>query len=226
MTLLIVAATPFEIMPLKSYLEQHFTSPAPNIFAKEELQIRLLITGIGQMLTGYAMGYAIAHEDYDFAINAGVAGAHNRKLEVGQVVNVYSEQFGDLGAEDADGSFLSIHDLGLLPMDEAPFSAGKILNKDASAFDFLPKVHGVTVNKVHGYEPTIASDYARYQADVESMEGAAFAYICRLHEIPFLQIRAISNYVEARNREAWNLPLAITNLNQVLQQIVAIFSND
>ncbi len=224
MKLLVVAATLFEVLPLKSYLEQHFTCIAPNIFAKEELQIHLLITGIGQMLTGYAMGYVIAKENYDFAINAGVAGAYNRELQIGQVVNVNTEQFGDLGAEDADGSFLSIHNLGLLPMDEAPFSAGKILNKEANAFDFLTKVHGVTVNKVHGYEPTIARDYARYQADVESMEGAAFAYICRVHEIPFLQIRAISNYVESRNREAWNLPLAITNLNKVLQQIITILS--
>lgn len=223
MNILIVAATPFEVMPLKAYLEQHFTNPTPDIFVQEELQVRLLITGIGQMLTAYAMGYILAQENYDFAINAGVAGAYNRTLEIGQVVNVYSEQFGDLGAEDADGSFLSIHALGLLPLNETPFSNGKIENEAASGFTFLTKVKGVTVNKVHGYAPSIKADYQRYQADVESMEGAAFAYICKVHGIQFLQIRSISNYVESRNRDAWNLPLAITNLNEALQQLLAVF---
>ncbi len=223
MNILIVAATPFEILPLKNYLEQHFTETPSNIFVKENIQIRLLITGVGQMLTAYAMGYVLANENYDFAINAGVAGAYNRALSIGQVVNVYSEQFGDLGAEDADGNFLSIHSLGLLPMDDAPFKAGKIENEAGGKFDFLPKVIGATVNKVHGYAPNIEAAKIRLQADVESMEGAAFAYICSAQQLPYLQIRAISNYVEPRNRDAWNLPLAIDNLNEVLVQLIQTF---
>ena len=55
------------------------------------------------------------------------------------------------------------------------------------------------------------------------MEGAAFFYACLLAKIPFLEIRSISNYVEARNRETWNLPLAINNLNQILIEILEAF---
>jgi len=38
--------------------------------------------------------------------------------------------------------------------------------------------------------------------------------------IRFIQIRSISNYVEERNRENWNLDLAIRNLNIELRNII------
>jgi len=47
----------------------------------------------------------------------------------------------------------------------------------------------------------------------ESMEGAAFFYACKQAGVPCLQIRAVSNYVEKRNRDAWQIGLAIKNLN-------------
>ncbi len=52
------------------------------------------------------------------------------------------------------------------------------------------------------------------------MEGAAFFYACLMTQAPFLQIRAISNYVEPRNKDNWNIPLAIDRLNEVLAQMV------
>ena len=40
------------------------------------------------------------------------------------------------------------------------------------------------------------------------MEGAAAAHLCRLYGVPFLELRGISNQVEDRQVEQWNLPLA------------------
>ena len=48
------------------------------------------------------------------------------------------------------------------------------------------------------------------------MEGAAFFYACLMMQVPFLEIRSISNHVEPRNRAAWDIPLAIGQLNEVL----------
>ncbi|MEM9847875.1 MAG: hypothetical protein AAF847_08290 [Bacteroidota bacterium] len=81
----------------------------------------------------------------------------------------------------------------------------------------------MTVNKVHGYEPSIEQITSKYPVQVESMEGAAFFYAALVSETPFLQIRAISNYVEARNRDNWKLGLAIDNLNEVLVEILKSF---
>jgi futalosine hydrolase len=48
---------------------------------------------------------------------------------------------------------------------------------------------------------------------IESMEGAAFFYACRQAGVPCMQIRAVSNYVEKRNRDNWQIGLAVKNLN-------------
>jgi futalosine hydrolase len=50
------------------------------------------------------------------------------------------------------------------------------------------------------------------------MEGAAFHFVCLREEIPFMQIRVVSNYVEPRNKNSWNIPLAIANLNDFLRK--------
>jgi futalosine hydrolase len=46
------------------------------------------------------------------------------------------------------------------------------------------------------------------------MEGAAFHYVCLLEKAPFAQVRAISNYVETRDKSKWQIPTAIQSLNQ------------
>jgi futalosine hydrolase len=55
------------------------------------------------------------------------------------------------------------------------------------------------------------------------MEGAAFMHACLISNVPFAQVRAVSNIVEKRNREAWNLGEAIGNLGRsavaILEQL-------
>jgi futalosine hydrolase len=223
MKILIVAATPYELAPLKVHLTRNFDQSLAGGFAKNELEVYLNITGPGMTLTAYHLGLLFAHSAFDLAINAGIAGAFDKNLKLGEVVHVVSERFGDLGVEEAGGTFTGIHELGLIGPDEPPFLNGELLNSAALAFDFLPKFSGLTVNKVHGTAASIAAIRNKYAAGVESMEGAAFFYACLSAEQPFLEIRAISNYVEPRNREAWNLPLAIGNLNNVLIELLDTF---
>jgi futalosine hydrolase len=48
------------------------------------------------------------------------------------------------------------------------------------------------------------------------MEGACLHYVGRTANIPFLQIRAISNYVGERDKSKWQIKEAIAALNQAL----------
>ena len=48
------------------------------------------------------------------------------------------------------------------------------------------------------------------------MEGAAVAYVAAKQNIAAIQLRSISNMVEPRNRNHWNIQLALQNLNEVL----------
>ncbi len=218
--LVIVAATPFEIAPLQEYLKAQFTEEEPWLFENKSLQVKILITGVGLTHTAYFLGRLLAPGSAELAVNAGLAGAYNRNLAIGDVVNVVSERFGDLGVEEADGQFTDIHQLGLLSPDEAPFQFGALHNPGAAESSFLPTAHGLSVNKVHGYAPSIEAIRKKYGSDIETMEGAAFFMACLYAGIPFLEIRSISNYVEARNKDNWNLPLAIERLNVVLIQLL------
>jgi futalosine hydrolase len=223
MFITIIAATPFEIDPLLFYLKEHFKEKGKYLFEKDELIVHLLITGVGIPLTAFSLGYYFNKQKPDLAINAGIAGALNLNLKIGDVVNVVSERFGDLGVEQADGTFTDVHEMGLINSDEAPFQNGILSNPKAIEYQFLPSANGLTVNKVHGSDSSIKTVKLKYKADVESMEGAAFFLSCLMVKVDFLEIRAISNFVEPRNKENWNIPLAIENLNQILIEMIKAY---
>jgi futalosine hydrolase len=157
---------------------------------------------------------ALAQHGYDLALNFGLCGSFTDSLPPGSVVHVVSDRLTELGAED-DESFLTIHDLKLLGENDFPFEMGAIVN-DAPppnpAVARLPRANGITVNTVHGNVRSIAAVVGRFRPDVESMEGAAFMYACRVAGVPFAQVRAVSNVVEKRNRDAWRITDAIHNL--------------
>lgn len=221
---LLVAATHKEIENLlpafnfKEKLNAHLSSYSFHFH-----KIDVLITGVGIHATAFSLGKFLSNK-YDFAINAGIAGSFNRNLELGTVVNVHSDCFAELGAEN-DEDFLSVFDLGLMEKNEFPFKNGVIENNwnfKNQTIENLPKVNGITVNKVHGNEYTIEKVFQLFHPYTESMEGAAFLYACRMENIPCLQVRSISNYVEKRNKNAWNIPLALQNLHQ---SILSIYEN-
>jgi futalosine hydrolase len=219
--LLLTAATPFEIAPFIQYLETHCTPTAEGTFAHPNgWTAGVLVTGVGLTATAWHIGRALALQHPDLVLNAGIAGAFDRTLALGDVVQVVAECFGDLGVEEADGSFTDLVQLGLLQADTPPYRAGWMWHPQAGDAHFLRAVRGLSVNKVHGTAASVTAIRAKYpDAQIESMEGAAFFYACLLARVPFLAIRSISNYVEPRNRAAWQLPLAIKNLNEVLIQM-------
>ena len=90
----------------------------------------------------------------------------------------------------------------------------------------LPKVTAITVNTVHGSDRSIASVTHRFQPQVESMEGAAFMSACLIQHAQFAQVRAVSNFVERRNRGAWKITEAIANLNAAALRILEALMRD
>ena len=216
MKILICAATPFEIAPLAEHLERSSKAYEDGLYKYGEHQIRVLITGIGMVSTTYLLTKYFAHFPVDLAVNAGIAGAYPNKFPIGEVVNVVSEQIGDLGAEQADGSFKDVFEMELEDGNKPPFTHNTLVHPLGKETTFLPKAKGLTLNKVTGTTATANALAAKYDPDIESMEGAAFFQVCLEEQINFLQLRAISNIVEDRNKEKWNIPLAINNLNKVL----------
>ncbi|GIV28767.1 MAG: futalosine hydrolase [Bacteroidia bacterium] len=218
---LLVAATHKEIENLLNaftFIEKQNANLSSYIYQSHKIDV--LVTGIGIHSTAFYLGKYLS-DKYRFAINVGIAGSFNSNIDLGSVVNVYSDCFAELGAENGE-EFLSVFDLGLIDKNEFPFTNGVIENKwdlKNQAIENLPKVNGITVNKVHGNVDNIEKVFQLFHPYTESMEGAAFLYACRLENIPCLQIRSISNYVEKRNRNAWNIPLALQNLHKCILNI-------
>ena len=216
MKILIVSATTFEVAPLFRQLGISL-SDEKKVFssAHNNNTIDFLITGVGMVATAYHSTKGLLATKYDLAINIGICGSFNKNLEIGTVVNVYHDCFSELGAEDGN-DFLSLKDLNLPGKSEF---TGETLFKNKE-LDTLPKVNGITVNTAHGNENSINKVYEKFHPIVESMEGAAFMMVCSEEKVPYVQIRAVSNFVELRNKNNWNIPLAIENLNHKIFDIL------
>lgn len=224
MNFLLVAATTLEIRPLLEKLPligkqgEHLSR-----YQYKSGTIDVLISGVGMIPTAYFLGRQLALQHYDLAINAGIAGTFNRSIPLGTVVNVIEDCVPELGAEDGE-QFLSIFELGLLDPDSHPYSHGKLVNDfsrisslhNLEVIRKLPTVTGITSNTIRGNAASIQKIQRIASADLESMEGAAFFYACLSAQVPCLQIRAISNMVEERDKSRWKLNLALNNLNKVL----------
>ncbi len=223
MKLLIVSATSIEIKPLLAelgrgrILQHHITR-----YRFKHFQVDVLITGVGMVPTAVFTSMVLGRYAYDAVINAGICGSFNREIPIGKLLNITSDCLPETGAEDGE-HFLSIIDLKLLDQDEFPFYGGKLINDsvfDSSLINGLLISTGVTVNTVHGNAVKIDAFMQRHPADIESMEGAAFIYACKMHKVRHLQVRSVSNYIEDRDVSKWDIPLAVSNLNHFLLDLL------
>lgn len=213
MNILLLAATEFEIHGYKNtgITEKKFNGHT----------VHVLITGVGMVQTMYALMKKNCNQEYDVLIQTGVCGAFDRNLNLAEVVCVESEMFADLGADD-NMEFKTVFETGLVDENAFPYKNGKIYLQapELHCLHSLKKVHAITVNTVNGNEEKIRRTEKKFLAQTESMEGAAFAYFCCMENIQGIQIRAVSNYVEKRNKLNWKMEEAVTNLQVIVEQIL------
>ena len=210
---MLVSATGFEISALLKKMHKVSVKGTLSCYRSGKNSVYVLITGVGMTATAFQLGRSL-HKRYDLAINAGVAGSFKRNIPPGTVVNVVSDRFADLGAEDGE-NFLTLKEMGL-----SEVRSLKCEVRGFKSLSVLRKVKGITVNTVHGNNLSIKKIVKKFNPDVESMEGAGFFFACNNEKIPCVQIRAVSNYIERRNKKNWKLKLAITNLNAFLEQLL------
>jgi futalosine hydrolase len=221
--LLVVTATDPEVQPLLSAL-LYVSDRGGRVrtYASGPHQVDVLTTGVGMVATAVWCSRALTADRYDAALNVGVCGSFDPSLAPGDVVHVVADRIAELGAEDGD-AFLTVQQLQLIGEDDFPFRGGRLVNDvpfSNPVLQGLPAVEGITVNTVHGHEATIARVVERFHPQVESMEGAAFMYACLVHDLPFAQVRAVSNLVERRDRGAWMMADAVRSLGEAALRIL------
>ena len=220
MKILMVAATQMEVKMLVDMFEP--VAEKSLILKTYKLHantIDVLVAGIGPTFTAFHLTNALHDKKYDLVLNFGIAGSLTRELSVGDVVNVVSDEFADLGIEDGE-NFKTLFDAGFVNVNDFPFENGVLRAPDLLRWPLLKKVCGITVNTSHGSKHSIDTLKYRFPMHVESMEGAAVFYVCKWMGVEFAQIRSISNHVEVRDVSKWDIPQALENLNSVLIEIL------
>lgn len=200
MKILLVSATQLEI--------QEYLLSAPHH--------DILITGVGLHHAMYELTNQLHGHRYDLVIQAGVAGAFESSgLKMGDVVAVKQDAFGDAGSFEKE-QFHSLQTLGLTADKEWLVNENSVQKKLK-----IPQVKAITINTLTDYMPYVAALEQKWQADIESMEGAALHFVCSKKNVPYLQLRAISNFVGERDKSKWLLATAINNLNGTLKALIA-----
>ena len=211
MNCLIVAATPIEITPFLGYFK------SSNI-----KNIDILITGIGLTATTYSLMRQLRLKKPDLVIQAGVGGCFDTSIPLGQVVVVKQEAIADQSVIELN-QLKTLFDLKLVPQDQFPFKKGWLINNsEVLKKTTLKKVKGISVNEITTSKQKIKFYTETFNPVVESMEGAALHYVCLMENIPFIQLRAVSNYIAERNKKNWNMKESILNLNK---EIIKLLNN-
>jgi len=222
--LLVASATSFELAPFIDFISKEGSKKSFFNYEYNGISIYPLVTGVGPTFTAFALSRFTDIKNIDFAINMGIAGAFNEDFSIGDSFQVDRDCFGDLGVEEPNGSISDVFDLELMKSNDFPFSQKWMINDTKRKMEsYLPTASCLTVNCVSGTQTTIDLRKQKYNADLESMEGAAFAYACKMMQIDYLQIRSISNHVEVRNKAHWNIDLAIQNVNTELIKLVSTY---
>jgi futalosine hydrolase len=200
--------------------------------------VRLIVTGPGQVNAVQALTAAIESSPPALIIQTGCAGGFPMAgIEIGDIGIAIKETDAHLGIESADES---------IPILELPFPVFEIGNKKLtnrypicrslaeSAFQIVCdappsestrvfKGNFVTVSTVTATDCKARQLYSRFEAIMETMEGAGAALVAIVYNLPYLQIRSVSNTVGNRRRNEWNLPMAFKHASMAVLQVVRNF---
>ena len=213
MRVVITAATVSEWMPAFIQLDGLYTGES------ERLKVQFYQSGVGMLSSAVAFTRLALEDKPDLVIQIGIAGCFNKRIPLGKVVAVKDETLGNVGVEE-QGVWKDIFDLKLEKGSYHPFEKRSLPNPWLNKFNLLnlQEVNAITVNEITTHQLRIDQLTKKYKPTLESMEGAALHYVYREMNIPFVQIRAISNYIGERDKANWKMKESIDILNQTIIQ--------
>ena len=200
MQILAAAAADFELNAVKKRL-------------KGVADIDFAVMGVGVLPTAYSLTRLLSQKKYDWVFNVGIAGTFSNKIALGEAVVVERESLGESGVESVEGA------ISAFPKE---LQSGVDLRCPyVSDFPFLQsvkKASGITVNLLTESKLRVQSRASL--ADVETMEGAAFFYVCLREKVKFLQLRGISNQVGERDKAKWEIAEALNSVGDLLMLVL------
>jgi futalosine hydrolase len=215
MNCLLAAATAKEI----AIFLDHYRHSNKTAFV--DINVDVLLTGAGLTAATYSLTRQFQLKRPDMVIQAGIAGCFDRTIPLGSVLAVKQDCIADEGVLEK-GQLKTLFDMGLASPNHPPYKKGWLVNPDNGIFkrNRYKAVKAISVNQVSAGKQVIGLYQKKFNPVVESMEGAALHYVCLSENIPFLQLRSISNYTGERNKSKWKLKEAVSSLNNELIRLL------
>lgn len=183
------------------------------------------VSGVGPASAAASTATALATASYSLVINMGIAGGFVGQAEIGSLVVANEIIAADLGSQTPDG-FISMDELGFgsarVPVDARMVTQVAEALQAAGLLTTIGPV--LTVSTTTGTAATAQELAARVPGAVaEGMEGYGVATAAQQHGVSVLEIRAISNPVGPRDRDAWRIKEALQTLeaaSSVLMEVL------
>lgn len=209
MRVVITAATTGEWMHCFSNIDKLYTE------GSKRFKVFFHQSGVGMLATTFSLTKLIMEEKPDFIMQIGIAGCFDKDEKLGKVIVIENDLIGDIGVEE-DGKWRDLFNLKLERSNYPPYEKRMLPNPHIEKYNLLKikTACGITVNEITTRDKRIHQLIKKYNPYIESMEGAALHYVCRAMNVPFLQMRAISNYVGERDKTKWMISESLYNLNK------------
>jgi futalosine hydrolase len=211
MRVIITAATHGEWMPSFQKINPKYVSN------NKKFSVGFHESGIGMLASSVSLMKMFVQETPTLIIQVGVCGSFDKKIPLGKVFAVKDDFAGDMGVME-NKVWKDLFDMKFDKPNDPPYEKKSLPNPWLTQYNLLhlPTKKSVTVNTITTEKNKIELFNGRYKAVLESMEGASLHFIGRDLTIPFMQIRAVSNYVGERDKSKWKMQEAIYNLNETL----------
>jgi futalosine hydrolase len=198
-------------------------------------QVLLCVSGMGKVNAAHAATLLLTRFEPEALLNFGVGGAYpSSGAKIGSVAIAKEEIAGDEGVLTLDG-FKDTEYIGIPLLKTATsviystYPAPEPLVKRALRSLMSYQRPGenaihvgtfVTLSTCTGTAARARELEDRYHGLCENMEGAAVAQVAELHGIPWLEVRGISNLVEDRDLDKWDIPRAVQAAQQAVYHII------
>lgn len=193
--------------------------------------VLLCAGGMGKVNAAHSATLMLTRYDADALVIFGIGGAYpGSGARIGDLVLAKEEIAGDEGVLTRDG-FKGTEFIGIPLLKTANSriynvypASEPLLEKSLKKLRSLryPVLEGsfVTLSTCTGTSARASELETNYKASCENMEGAAAAHVAALHEVPWLEIRCISNIVEDRDLRNWDIPRAAAVVQNAVLQLV------
>lgn len=234
--LALICSVPFECALLRGWLEGASETAVGRKTAwsgvLDGAPVLVFPAGMGKTNAAQALTALLETRPVRGVVGFGVGGAYpGSGLAPGDVALASAAIYGDEGVE-APGGWMSTEGIGIPLLERG---GTPIFNEITLDPDLVERARAaleaegiaarvgpfVTVSACSGTATRGETLARRFGALCEGMEGAALAHVAALYELPFLELRAISNAVEDRDLSRWRLAEAAEAAQRAVRAVAA-----